>query len=407
MAIPSTGALLINPRRKRRKVNTKTKATRKRNTSTASRRSMAAKKAAATRRRNASRRSMAAKKAAATRRRNARKLVTRRANTRKGMVRKTARRAYMKRRNPARRKYTIARRRMNRRKNPAFIVKPVQNIVKKIPVIGGFLSNIVGFATPAALGAVSVYPSMMILDRLGGFLPARVQGMAYSISGAVMGAVFTSKMGKKYLGAEMAQQLAVAAASAGGAIDFYRWYTGAEGGIETGDGMAYMVQPYSGAHMGGSHMGALEVMAGAGHHDQSMAADYAEACMGDAYYSGADFSQDEAAALMAGPRAWRARFRRPPRRVVRRFGRRGPVSPLANKHGHRWGWLIRCVGFSAAQQIAALPPAQRQQVIAQLRQQAVDSIPALIAASASGAEGPVSASEAEEMGALITMAGAY
>jgi hypothetical protein len=188
--------------------------------------------------------------------------------------------------------------------------------------------------------------------------------------------------------------------------------------------MAYMVQPYSGGMgalevmAGHGHgqdhamgvlqvntaQGVMQVMAGAGQHDAAMAADYSEACLGDAYYSGSDFSQDEAAALMAGPRAFRFRFRRPPRRVIRRFGRRGPVSPLANKHGHRWGWLIRCYGFSTAQKIAALPPQQRQSVLGQLRQQAIQSLPALMASSAAGAEGPVE-DGAGDMGALVTMAG--
>ncbi len=401
--MPTTGALLVNPRRKRRAAAKKRTTKRKRNT--AASRSTAAKKAAATRKRNARKRSMIAKKAAATRKRNTRK----RNGTRKGMVRKTARRAYSRKRN-------TARRRRNTAPKTVFsgILGPVQKMLKKIPVLGGPLSEMAGFAGPAALAAVSVEPSLMLMKYVGSYLPASLQALNFTILGSAMAVVVAPRVpGVK---PATKKQLAVAMASAGGAIDYYRWRTGqstveemSTAGIEMGDGMAYTVQPYGALEVmaGAGKHGALEVMAGAhsmaGMHDQAMAGDYMTAGLGDAYYSGADFSGEEAAAILAGPRAFRRRFGRPAQRMRRSSGRLRPVSQMANKHGHRWGWLIKLIGFSKMQQIAALPPQQRQQVIAQLRQQAVASLPALLAQQASGAQ-DLTASEAEAMGAIVTMA---
>ena len=77
---------------------------------------------------------------------------------------------------------------------------------------------------------------------------------------------------------------------------------------------------------------------------------------------------------------------------------------MARKHGHRWGWLVKLVGFQGMQKIAALPPYQRRQVIHGLRQRALASLPALLSDHATS-DGQISSDEAAQMGALVTMAG--
>jgi hypothetical protein len=46
----------------------------------------------------------------------------------------------------------------------------------------------------------------------------------------------------------------------------------------------------------------------------------------------------------------------------------------AGREGHRWGWLIKLVGMDKAQQIAALSPEKRVEVIARLRKAALESL---------------------------------
>jgi hypothetical protein len=291
-------------------------------------------------------------------------------------------------------------------------------MMKKIPVIGGVLANVVGFAAPAALGAVSVYPTLMAMKYAGGYIPERLQPFGFTIVGTVLAAVGMTVAGKLNLGTPaMRKQVATAMASAGGAVDFYRHIQGQStidqmeeaetAGLGYAGGMATGVQPMM-ARGGG--YGALEINMGATHAPNmgalEITGDYSGAGMGDAAFSGGDMSGDEVACALSGPRSWRKRFGRPARSIYRRGGglKNRAQSNMAAQHGHRWGWLIKIVGFQGMQQIAQLPPQQRQQVIAGLRQQAVASLPALMADHANS-DAQVSSDEAAGMGALITMAG--
>jgi hypothetical protein len=49
------------------------------------------------------------------------------------------------------------------------------------------------------------------------------------------------------------------------------------------------------------------------------------------------------------------------------------ASHLAGREGHRWGWLMKMVGWEKAQQIAALPPESRIKVLHKLRAAALDA----------------------------------
>jgi hypothetical protein len=56
----------------------------------------------------------------------------------------------------------------------------------------------------------------------------------------------------------------------------------------------------------------------------------------------------------------------------------GRPSSMAGKHGLRWGWLIKLVGWEKFQQIASLSPGHRVRVIAALRMQAMQSLQSTI-----------------------------
>ena len=104
-------------------------------------------------------------------------------------------------------------------------------------------------------------------------------------------------------------------------------------------------------------------------------ADYAEAKMADAALCGADFSDEEGQALIDGPAAVvDCAGGRAPMAQGLRHADSGATSRFAGRKMHRWGWLIKCVGFERAAKIAALTPAQRLKVIAALRKQAMAAV---------------------------------
>lgn len=99
--------------------------------------------------------------------------------------------------------------------------------------------------------------------------------------------------------------------------------------------------------------------------------DYGQASLVDAQYSGADFSVEEGEALLNGRRSFAQRFGNPPMRMSGR-PTAGP-SHLAGRDGHRWGWLVRMIGWQKASAIAAMPAKRRVQFLKKLRQAAVAS----------------------------------
>ena len=101
--------------------------------------------------------------------------------------------------------------------------------------------------------------------------------------------------------------------------------------------------------------------------------DYGQCSLGDAYYSGADFDLGEGQALLNGKGAFRKRYGHPSRRVHHMGGTKGGASHLAGRQGHRWGWLIKMIGWQNTQKLAALPPAQRVGVLKQLRANALST----------------------------------
>ncbi len=101
--------------------------------------------------------------------------------------------------------------------------------------------------------------------------------------------------------------------------------------------------------------------------------EYGQASLGDAYYSGADFDLGEGQALVNGRSFFQKRYGHPTRRVQSMGGKQGAASHLASQPGHRWGWLVKMIGWQNVQKLAAMPPKRRVSVIKQLREQALAS----------------------------------
>lgn len=129
-----------------------------------------------------------------------------------------------------------------------------------------------------------------------------------------------------------------------------------------GDGMAYELADLSmPSYLSGT----------SANFDQGVS-DYAGTSLADALSSGADLSVDEGNAAVIGKSAYVKRFGHP---TVRRYAMGSPKgrSHLAGQPGHRWGWLIKLIGFSRFQAIAALPPKKRLSVLKKMRASAIQA----------------------------------
>ena len=122
---------------------------------------------------------------------------------------------------------------------------------------------------------------------------------------------------------------------------------------DLGDGGAYQIQPVG-----------MDSALGAMHQH------YADAMYGDAAVCGSDLSEAEGNAALAGVGAFFGTFGQTPHSTMRvNLG----TSRHAGRAGHRWGWLIKLVGFAEFQRIVALPPADRCAVIEQMRVAAIEA----------------------------------
>ena len=105
---------------------------------------------------------------------------------------------------------------------------------------------------------------------------------------------------------------------------------------------------------------------------------YADAHYADAAMASTHMHPDEVSAALQGPSVYVQVF---PGSPIKKMAARHLHSRHAGLKGHRYGWLIKMVGFEKFQQIAALPPAQRAKVISRLKAQAMASIPQAIASA--------------------------
>jgi hypothetical protein len=101
-----------------------------------------------------------------------------------------------------------------------------------------------------------------------------------------------------------------------------------------------------------------------------LTADYSQASLGDAAHCGADFSAIEGQAMVNGRGHYLHRYGAPPHRM--QHNPKG-ASHLAGRDGHRWGWLVKMVGWEKAQKIASMSPESRIKVLHKLRAAALQA----------------------------------
>jgi len=218
---------------------------------------------------------------------------------------------------------------------------------------------------------------------------------------------------------KLRSQLAVGALLVGGALDMYRLLSAKMGDLGDseylelegayGDGEYVELEGAYGALSEDGSLYSPEAGYGdGGAYDvvpmDGIANSYGDSELGDAYASPADLSVAEGEAALAGPDHWRHAFGNPPH-VKRRI--HGGYGPMAGRHGHRWGWLIRLVGFDRFQKLAALPPASRVALVAKLKMQAQEMADEAVAAAqvaAAAAHGTQSVASSAPAGEIAGLA---
>jgi hypothetical protein len=403
---PLSGALFVSNPRKRKASR---KASRKARRKTARKRNTASARKAAPKRNRRNRRNTAAAKArraAALKmlrnRRNKRKTARTMRNRRNALAMKANRRNRRNRRNTAaagavanrrrrmtkrNRRNTAPKRKMVRRTRrntnavSAFgnrVAAPIQRLVGKVPVVGSLAKQFVApLVIGAAAGAVHYY-GVKALQTYAPNVAEKVKPVQFTVAGSLVAGVLLAGgkiPGLKKVSAKTRQQIAAAALILGGGLDTYRFLSRRMGDL--GDEVA--LYDYSGLGVDlGESMPLYDYGDGGAYDVVSLGAlavdgepvDYSAADFADAMAAPDDLSVEEGEAALAGPMHYSATFGPCP--VVQ--SRRGGMSSLAGRPGHRFGWLIRLVGWDHFQKIAALPPAKRVALIAQMKQQAISLV---------------------------------
>jgi hypothetical protein len=238
--------------------------------------------------------------------------------------------------------------------------------------------------TAIAVGAGFFYVTPMIADNVGripvvGQYVERAMGVApYTLSGLLIGAAAVAAgyyTGQRLLG----WGLAAASAGAGISFDTLGYLNGRSGmgAIE------YSGPAYGALEVTNPGYGSLMVTnpGGYGADDAAAASEYVDATEADAYQSGEDFDEDEGQALLGGPRAFFRRFGRPPRVASRG---QSAYSRHAGKPGHKWGFLIKLLGFRRVAEIAAMPVQQRLAVLSDLRARCFAAFTSLMQSQTAG-----------------------
>lgn len=201
----------------------------------------------------------------------------------------------------------------------------------------------------------------------------------FTVQGLVAGSLLA--IGASFAGGAAGKYLAMAAGGAiafGGGIDAFNYLSGAAGGDDATGDLAFGDLAFTNTSALGdlafTNTGDLGDLAfGAANPGFKVASlsaeDYAQSSLGDALYSGADFSGVEGQALVNGKATFVSRFGRAPVRAAGRIANQ--ASHLSGREGHRWGWLIKMIGWERAQKLASLPPRQRLALLAKLRKAAI------------------------------------
>jgi len=239
-------------------------------------------------------------------------------------------------------------------------------LVRMIPFIGPKTAR---YVTPALIGGASFVPVHFGLQYVGPYIPAYLKPVAYTTASVLVATAASmiprlTKPFKRILGTTMV--------AAGAAMDMSRYFAGTSQVLgdrvpaELLSGLAYDYEDAYGDGMAYDIAG-LGIDLGSA----SILDDYSDSQMADAYYSGGDLSAAEGDAALRGAPSWRKQFLAPP--VIARQEVKA-VSRHAGRPGHRWGWVVKLLGWENFRKLAALPPAQRCELIAKLRADAVASV---------------------------------
>lgn len=324
------------------------------------------------------RKATAKKRKNAPKRKNALALKRRKNGTKKGMRRKTARRAYMKRRNPAHKRKSSKRvvRRIIR--NPSMEVKalrPVKKLVNKLPIV----KKVVPYLGASVIGMAVVVPYNWAYGKVSAYIqssemPAFVKNTekyaGLALTGLGVAALTNYILGmSKLVSKQTAKSSAIAIAVLSGGAQFLKlkemydagelklpFVSKKEDGVTNGlaymgDGMAYDVVPMAGMHMNGT-MGM--------YHDASAL---------DATQVPHDLDSKEKAMALRGASAWMQCWGPCPHRASSHDG----CSRYAGKHGHRWGWLIKVLGWDRFAKLCKMSAPDRIRAISQIKIACINS----------------------------------
>jgi len=273
------------------------------------------------------------------------------------------------------------------RKNPLTIgfLKPLENLVAKVPFIGSKVAPYTQPIAVAMIGGAGVVGGLSMIGRLpmvgqyakypfGNAFGASIMGLGLAVASAFLPVSSDTK-----------KSLAIAFASAGGAINAGQLLMcgfdldackaqnlallGSDDSADSasavvadtaglGDGMYYEIQP---SYSGISYNGVSVDMAGV---------DYQSAELGDAMSCPSDLSVAEGQSAVKGREAFLQRFGMPSRKIA---GAKSYQSAMVGKEGHRWGWLIKALGYQRFSKLASLPPKQRKELIAKMKASAIAS----------------------------------
>lgn len=253
--------------------------------------------------------------------------------------------------------YIVRNRRHNGRRRNGFGVRsflsPVQGVIRKVPVIG----PVIAAALPGMLGAAVVIGAVhLALKATADYVPAEVAQyttpIGYTLGGIAL-SILIAFVPKSLLSSKTKAAVAALAVTGGVAVDVVRKMSDSSATAGFGDGGLWAL---------GSTSGVMD------EDESALAGSYGDASLIDAACCDDDLTAEEGEAALAGPRAWRIKF--PFARQLTNI-KRDATSKHARKQGHRWGWLIRLIGFQRFRTIAAAPPAQRIAFIKSLKEFAI------------------------------------
>jgi len=237
--------------------------------------------------------------------------------------------------------------------------------------------------TAIAVGAGFFYVTPMLADNVGripvvGQYVERVMDVApYTLSGLLLGA---AAVAAGYYTGQSRLGWGLAAASAGAGISFDTLgYLNGRSGMGA---IAYSGPAYGALEVTNPGYGSLMVTnPGYGADEAAAASEYVDATEADAFQSTEDFDEDEGQALLGGPRAFFQRFGRPARVASRG---QSVYSRHAGKPGHKWGFLIKLLGFRRVAEIAAMPAQQRLATLGDIRARCIAAFNSLMQSQSAG-----------------------